>query len=359
MAARVSPADVTAEPSPPPPLPRTRRELRSGRLLALCHLKPPAPAPGASTSASRSSSPCTRRIAFLFHGVGGSVDVFRHQVPLLLRLGFEVVAQDLLGHGASGTSSNPDDFSFTALRRDAVRLFDELAAPDGDNILLGHSYGTSFVTYLCHERSRMVTLAIQLAGGGPNALGNEPGSVFSCCTCFFVCAGPALRWLVRRRLFRPHGPASGSDRRLAFGVGAREFKMTMNGQCWALGDEIYHAELRTPTLLLHGEFDRLIPLEDQQWMQQTLGGPSQLVTVPNAGHMLMLEQPAAVNAHIAEFIASVAGAGSATAAASVSAAADATAELSQSRPPPPPKSMKSRRNGSVKSLPCGSQLLRY
>ena len=60
-------------------------------------------------------------------------------------------------------------------------------------------------------------------------------------------------------------------------------------------------DITVPTLVLVGEEDTLTPLSDAIAMQSAIRG-SRLVTVPRAGHLSPLEQPAIVNAAIAEFL---------------------------------------------------------
>lgn len=42
----------------------------------------------------------------------------------------------------------------------------------------------------------------------------------------------------------------------------------MNGQYWPEGDEVYHAELTVPVLLVHGMYDRFVPLQEDQRMAE-------------------------------------------------------------------------------------------
>lgn len=42
----------------------------------------------------------------------------------------------------------------------------------------------------------------------------------------------------------------------------------MSGQYWPEGDEVYHAELTVPTLLIHGMHDRFVPVEEDQRMAE-------------------------------------------------------------------------------------------
>lgn len=42
----------------------------------------------------------------------------------------------------------------------------------------------------------------------------------------------------------------------------------MSGQYWPEGDEVYHAELTVPTLLIHGMHDKFVPIEEDQRMAE-------------------------------------------------------------------------------------------
>jgi 3-oxoadipate enol-lactonase len=59
--------------------------------------------------------------------------------------------------------------------------------------------------------------------------------------------------------------------------------------------------ITVPTLVLVGEEDTVTPPSDAIAMQSAISG-SRLVTVPGAGHLSPLEQPAIVHAAIAEFL---------------------------------------------------------
>lgn len=56
-----------------------------------------------------------------------------------------------------------------------------------------------------------------------------------------------------------------------------------------------------PTLLIWGEKDQQMPLQYGQRLHHEIAG-SQLVTIPNAGHMLLIDAPAAVAKAIADFV---------------------------------------------------------
>jgi len=60
-------------------------------------------------------------------------------------------------------------------------------------------------------------------------------------------------------------------------------------------------EIRLPTLILCGEEDRLTPVKYSEYLHGRIAG-SRLVVIPNAGHMVVLEQPRATNEAIAAFL---------------------------------------------------------
>ncbi len=61
------------------------------------------------------------------------------------------------------------------------------------------------------------------------------------------------------------------------------------------------SQIKTPTLILCGELDKMTPIHLSQQLQTSISG-AKLVLIPEAGHMVMLEQPEAVAAAVIAFI---------------------------------------------------------
>lgn len=76
---------------------------------------------------------------FFIHGVGGSMDIWESQLDYFSQLGYEVIAPDLAGHGASSAPQITAAYSFYALADDIRIIF--LRYAKRRNILIGHSYG--------------------------------------------------------------------------------------------------------------------------------------------------------------------------------------------------------------------------
>ena len=63
-------------------------------------------------------------------------------------------------------------------------------------------------------------------------------------------------------------------------------------------------QIHVPTLIIHGADDQLIPIQEAQAMQAAITG-STLEIIPDAGHLLNLEQPVTFNHAIRRFLASL------------------------------------------------------
>ncbi|XP_023798816.1 protein ABHD8 [Cyanistes caeruleus] len=78
-------------------------------------------------------------VIFFIHGVGGSLDIWKEQLEFFSKLGYEVVAPDLAGHGCSSAPPVAAAYTFYALAEDMRVVFKRYAKKR--NILVGHSYG--------------------------------------------------------------------------------------------------------------------------------------------------------------------------------------------------------------------------
>lgn len=78
-------------------------------------------------------------VLFFIHGVGGSLDIWRNQLEFFFKQGYETVAVDLVGHGASSAPQIAAAYTFYALAEDIRFIFRRYARKR--NVLIGHSYG--------------------------------------------------------------------------------------------------------------------------------------------------------------------------------------------------------------------------
>ncbi|KAJ8336374.1 hypothetical protein SKAU_G00375940 [Synaphobranchus kaupii] len=237
---------------------------------------------------------------FFLHGVGGSLDIWGRQLDFFSRLGYEVIAPDLAGHGASSAPRIAAAYTFYALAEDLRAIFKRYARKR--NILIGHSYGVSFCTFLAHEYPEQVHKVVMINGGGPTALEPSLCSIFNLPACLLHCLSPFLAWSFLKAGFARQGAR---EKQLlkdgnAFNVSSFVLRAMMSGQYWPEGDEVYHAEITTPILLLHGAHDKFVPVEEDQRMAEILL-MAFLKVVEEGSHMVMLECPDTVNTLLHEF----------------------------------------------------------
>ncbi|KAG8454887.1 hypothetical protein GDO86_001203 [Hymenochirus boettgeri] len=237
---------------------------------------------------------------FFIHGVGGSLDIWKEQLDFFSKLGYEVIAPDLVGHGASTAPQIGAAYTFYSLAEDMRCIFKRYARKR--NILVGHSYGVSFCTFLAHEYPDLVHKVVMVNGGGPTALEPSLCSIFNMPTCVLHCLSPCLAWSFLKAGFARQGA---KEKQLlkegnAFNVSSFVLRAMMSGQYWPEGDEVYHAELTVPILLVHGMHDKFVPLEEDQRMAEILLIPF-LKVIEEGSHMVMLECPETVNTLLHEF----------------------------------------------------------
>ncbi|XP_032938292.1 protein ABHD8 [Catharus ustulatus] len=240
-------------------------------------------------------------VLFFIHGVGGSLDIWKEQLEFFEGLGYEVVAPDLAGHGCSSAPPVAAAYTFYALAEDVRAVFKRYAKKR--NILVGHSYGVSFCTFLAHEYPELVHKVIMINGGGPTALEPSLCSIFNLPPCVLHCLSPCLAWSFLKAGFARQGAKEKQLLREgnAFNVSSFVLRAMMSGQYWPEGDELYHAELAVPVLLVHGMHDKFVPVEEDQRMAEILL-IAFLKVIDEGSHMVMLECPDTVNTLLHEFV---------------------------------------------------------
>ena len=69
---------------------------------------------------------------------------------------------------------------------------------------------------------------------------------------------------------------------------------------WECCDRL--SQIRVPTLIIHGESDRLIPTQNSELIAARITG-AQLIKIPHASHMFMTDQPEASQRAVLDFLA--------------------------------------------------------
>jgi pimeloyl-ACP methyl ester carboxylesterase len=229
----------------------------------------------------------------LIHGAGGS---HLNWPPQVRRLeGQTILAVDLPGHGKSEGVGRQ---AIGEYAEDLIRFLDALKLHSV--IAVGHSMGSAIALTLAVEHPRRVQ-GLGLLGGGarlqvsPDLLQNAANpAVFP----------SVVQWVTEYS----YGPQA--DPRLKE-LGARQMAETRPPVLYGdfLACDEFHAlealpRVQAPTLILVGERDRMTPPRLSRILQAGIPA-ARLETLPDTGHMLMLEQPETVAALLADFFESI------------------------------------------------------
>lgn len=233
------------------------------------------------------------------HGVGGESVLWQRQIAHF-GLRFRAIAWDMPGHGRSPLLPVT---SWDTLSDALVRLLDDLAVESAH--LVGHSMGGMLAQYLYHHHPDRVA-SLVLAGTSA-MFGSSDGSFqrqFLAERLEPLAAGRSLTELAPAQIAAMVAPdcdpAMIADAVAALGrMDADAYRAVLH--CLATFDNRAHiGEIAVPTLLLAGAVDRAAPPTGMERMAARILG-SRFVCLPDCGHFMNLEQPAAFNAVLDEF----------------------------------------------------------
>lgn len=237
-----------------------------------------------------SRHPLRGRPALVFiHGAGGSHENWGSQVRELGER-YDAVAVDLPGHGRSegdGCRTIPD-------YRDFVRdLLDALALPRV--ILVGHSMGGGITQGFALAYPDRVQ-GIVLVGTGAR-LRVHPDIFEALRTDPAAAADLVARWAYSPKA-APELPERGRQAYLRCPLSVIEGDFRA---CDAFDVMTEVSRIGLPTQVIVGGDDRLTPRKYADYLHAQIPA-SRLAVIPDAGHMVMLEKPAALNAALADFL---------------------------------------------------------
>jgi pimeloyl-ACP methyl ester carboxylesterase len=247
------------------------------------------------------------RTLILVHGFAASVHAWR---PWIDRLAgdYRLVAIDLPGHGLTQT---PPDYHATI--EGNAKLVEDLADHLGIDrfVLAGNSMGGAVsMAYAMEHSARLQGLVLVSPAGWPGQGGGAPGG-FSLLNSE---AGRFLLKLVDPRIVVGGGLKSAYveealvtdavvDRyaELAMGEGHRDVLLTQRSQPEKPWTPASFATIRTPTLVMVGDKDALIPPANGRALARAIPD-AYLVTYPEGGHLPMEQLPDQTVQHLLAFI---------------------------------------------------------
>lgn len=235
----------------------------------------------------------------LIHGSSSSLEDWDGWARALVPT-YRVVRYDQPGHGLTG--ADPQDRYTMA---DMARVADKVADAAGLTrfVIGGNSMGGNVAwTYATEHPERLQGLILVDAAGAPD---NQPTSVpIGFRLANSSVAAPFVRWVTPMALVRSTVENTfGEPSRVTPALVDRYRDMLLvpgNRRATGIRAKIARvpatvqqmASITVPTLILWGGRDRLIPPKGAQWFHQALPN-SRLVVLPTAGHIPIVEEPAA------------------------------------------------------------------
>ncbi len=243
----------------------------------------------------------SRLLAVLLHGIGGGREGWASTGPALAAAGFTVLAVDLPGYGHSPALAEPSIDAFA----DAVRRLVEAAA-QGPALVVGHSLGGMVAQALAAIAPGAVG-ALVLAGTSP-AFGPGDGAWqrdFIAARLAPLDAGLGMAGLAARLVPAMAGRDAAPERlaaaeALMAGVPEATYRAVLPALV-RFDRRAALTAIAVPTLVLAGEDDRTAPPAVGERMAARIAQAEWRV-LPRTGHLLMLENPDAFDAVLADFV---------------------------------------------------------
>lgn len=260
-------------------------------------------------------------VVVLVHGLGLSTRSWG-RVPDLLAGSLRVVAYDLRGHGHSGDAAN-GHYSLSAHARDLGAVLDHGVADNQRAVVVGHSLGGGIILAHAHDSADQRVAGVVFAGSGGSGI-TFPGlparrfpdwaegqlrSGWLQVLRATALLGQRIRpmrsisnRLVRRFAFAASdAPQEAVDQVRENFLGTRPRALARTTLASVSHNGVRLApDLKAPILVLHGDRDPEVPLEEIEKLLAALPR-AELVTFPGAGHMLPLTHGEAVADEIARW----------------------------------------------------------
>lgn len=239
----------------------------------------------------------------LIRGVGSNADHWYEQAPVLSKE-YRVIVFD--NRGIARSSDPGGEFSISVMARDVIGLLDYLRIEKAH--VLGLSMGGMIAQELAiqyPERVSGLILASTHCGGRHQIEAvAEVSSVF---TDMIYTASDESRLKAAACLFDPETLENRPEvaRKYSEISSKQPANTKILSKQWEalLKHDTFDRlpRIKTPTLVLTGKGDLLIPPENSEILAKRIPG-AELKIIPGGGHQVLIEQPEACNAALLEFL---------------------------------------------------------
>jgi len=236
----------------------------------------------------------------LIMGLGYPAIAWYRTRPVLARE-FRTIALDNRGVGRSERPSGP--YPIPLMASDAAAVLDAAGVENA------HVYGVSMGGMIAQEfalqypqRVRSLILGCT-AAGGPTAIRADADATKMLMARGSMTADEAAQAAVPF-IYDPETPRSRVDEdievRRPWFPHADAYNAQLQGiLAWEAYSRVQN--ISAPTLVIHGETDRLVPPGNGKLIAEKIPG-AQLVRLPHASHIFSTDQPAAANRAVLEFL---------------------------------------------------------
>lgn len=238
----------------------------------------------------------------LIMGLGYSLDMWHRALPVLAEH-YRVVAFDNRGVGRSDVPPGP--YTIAKMASDAA------AVMDAARIDKAHVFGVSMGGMIAQEFAIQYPARVQslvlgcTTCGGPDATTAAPEVINALMARATMTIEEAIRALARY----VYDEATPQERlEEDFTIRRRTYPSSEGYLAQVqgvLGWESFGrlSQIAAPTLIIHGESDRLVPPANGKLLAQSIPN-AKLVMLPAASHIFMTDQPEAANQAVLSFLAS-------------------------------------------------------
>jgi 3-oxoadipate enol-lactonase len=237
----------------------------------------------------------------LIMGLGWSSNMW-HRTRPVLAASYHTIAFDNRGAGRSDVSPGP--YTIALLASDAAAVLDA-AGVERAHILGASMGGMIAQEFALQYPDRVQSLILGCtAAGGPRAVQADADAIQ---LLFRRDSNPEERAKAAVPFIYDSGtPRERIDQDLAvlseWYPNAEGYTAQLQGiLAWEADSRL--GNIKTPTLVIHGENDRLVPAANGRLIAERIPG-ARLIMLPHASHIFMTDQPAAANDAFLEFLSS-------------------------------------------------------
>jgi len=246
----------------------------------------------------------------LIHGFPDTHDMWRHQIPALTAAGYQVIAPDLRGYGASDRPEGVDNYNILLLLGDLVGVLDHLGVERAH--VVGHDWGAAIAWAFAGFVPDRVDHLVALSVGHPSAFAAAglPQREKSWYMLLFQFEGVAEQWLSADgwknfREWSSHPDADAILPRLeepgALTAALNYYRANIPPSA-LVEPGIEFPPIQAPTMAVWSTGDMALIEQQMTGSKAFVAGPFRYERLEGPGHWMTLEVPDEVNRLLLDFL---------------------------------------------------------